>query len=123
MKLGLIHYTSWPVVGGAEAVLRQQATLMTRAGHSVTIVCGAGRRFSDAIPTVVLPELNLKQELVMQAQQEITRGYPAAAYFRAINAVNNRLGPLVAGWDCTIAHNLMTMPFHLAATQVISDLA
>jgi glycosyltransferase involved in cell wall biosynthesis len=123
MKLGLIHYTSWPVVGGAEAVLRQQATLMTRAGHSVTIVCGAGRRFSDAIPTVVLPELNLKQELVMQAQQEITRGYPAAAYFRAVNAVNNHLGPLVAGWDCTIAHNLMTMPFHLAATQVISELA
>jgi glycosyltransferase involved in cell wall biosynthesis len=123
MKIGLIHYTSWPVVGGVEAVLRQQATLMARAGHSVSIVCGDGKRFSDAIPTLVLPELNLTQGLVTQAQQEITSGYPGTAYFQAVNAVKKRLRPLFIGWDCTIVHNVMTMPFHLAATQVVSELA
>jgi glycosyltransferase involved in cell wall biosynthesis len=123
MKIGLIHYTSWPVVGGVETVLRQQATLMTRAGHSVSIVCGDGRQFSEAIPTLILPELNLREQLVNQAQQEITKGYPGAAYFRAVAAVKKRLGRLFAEWDCTIVHNLMTMPFHLAATQVISEFA
>ena len=123
MKIGLIHYTSWPVVGGVEAVLRQQATLMARAGHSVSIVCGDGKRFSDAIPTLVLPELNLTQGLVTQAQQEITSGYPGTAYFQAVNAVKKRLRPLFIEWDCTIVHNVMTMPFHLAATQVVSELA
>src|SRR6266481_1339748 len=123
MKIGLIHYTSWPVVGGVEAVLRQQATLMARAGHSVSIVCGDGKGFSDAIPTLVLPELNLNQGLVTQAQQEITSGYPGTAYFQAVNAVKKRLRPLFIEWDCTIVHNVMTMPFHLAATQVISALA
>jgi len=123
MKIGLIHYTSWPVVGGVEAVLRQQATLMAGAGHSVSIVCGDGKRFSDAIPTLVLPELNLTQGLVTQAQQEITSGYPGTAYFQAVNAVKKRLRPLFIEWDCTIVHNVMTMPFHLAATQVVSELA
>jgi len=123
MKIGLIHYTSWPVVGGVEAVLRQQATLMAGAGHSVSIVCGDGKRFSDAIPTLVLPELNLTQGLVTQAQQEITSGYPGTAYFQAVNAVKKRLRPLFIQWDCTIVHNVMTMPFHLAATQVVSELA
>jgi glycosyltransferase involved in cell wall biosynthesis len=123
MKIGLIHYTSWPMVGGVEAVLRQQATLMARAGHSVSIVCGDGKRFSDAIPTLVLPELNLTQGLVTQAQQEITSGYPGTAYFQAVNAVKKRLRPLFIEWDCTIVHNVMTMPFHLAATQVVSELA
>ena len=123
MKIGLLHYTSWPVVGGVEAVLRQQATLMARAGHSVSIVCGDGKRFSDAIPTLVLPELNLNQGLVTQAQQEITSGYPGTAYFQAVNAVKKRLRPLFIEWDCTIVHNVMTMPFHLAATQVVSELA
>jgi mannosylglucosylglycerate synthase len=123
MKIGLLHYTSWPVVGGVEAVLRQQATLMARAGHSVSIVCGDGKRFSDAIPTLVLPELNLTQGLVTQAQQEITSGYPGTAYFQAVNAVKKRLRPLFIEWDCTIVHNVMTMPFHLAATQVVSELA
>ena len=123
MKIGLIHYTSWPVVGGVEAVLRQQATLMARAGHSVSIVCGDGKRFSDAIPTLVLPELNLTQGPVTQAQQEITSGYPGTAYFQAVNAVKKRLRPLFIERDCTIVHNVMTMPFHLAATQVVSELA
>ncbi len=123
MKIGLIHYTSWPVVGGVEAVLRQQATLMARAGHSVSIVCGDGKRFSDAIPTLVLTELNLTQGLVTQAQQEITSGYPGTAYFQAVKAVKKRLQALFIEWDCTIVHNIMTMPFHLAATQVISELA
>jgi mannosylglucosylglycerate synthase len=123
MKIGLIHYTSWPVVGGVEAVLRQQATLMAGAGHSVSIVCGDGKRFSDAIPTLVLPELNLTQGLVTQAQQEITSGYPGTAYFQAVNAVKKPLRPLFIQWDCTIVHNVMTMPFHLAATQVVSELA
>jgi glycosyltransferase involved in cell wall biosynthesis len=123
MKIGLIHYTSWPVVGGVEAVLRQQATLMTLAGHSVSIVCGDGKRFSDTIPTLVFSELNLREELVTQAQQEITAGYPAAAYFRAVNAAKKRLRSLFTEWDCAIVHNLMTMPFHMAATQVVSELA
>jgi len=123
MKIGLIHYTSWPVVGGVEAVLRQQATLMARAGHSGSIVCGDGKRFSDAIPTLVLTELNLTQGLVTQAQQEITSGYPGTAYFQAVKAVKKRLQALFIEWDCTIVHNIMTMPFHLAATQVISELA
>src|SRR5206468_12725641 len=94
MKIGLLHYTSWPVVGGVEAVLRQQATLMTGAGHSVSIVCGDGKGFSDAIPTLVFPELNLIEELVTQAQQEITTGYPGAAYFRAVKEVKKRLRSL-----------------------------
>ena len=123
MKIGLLHYTSWPVVGGVEAVLRQQATLMARAGHSVSIVCGDGKGFSDVIPTLVLPELNLTQGLVTQAQQEITSGYPGTAYFQAVNAVKKRLRSLFIEWDCTIVHNVMTMPFHLAATQVVSELA
>jgi glycosyltransferase involved in cell wall biosynthesis len=123
MKIGLIHYTSWPGVGGVEAVLRQQATLMARAGHSVSIVCGDGKGFSDAIPTLVLPELNLTEGLVTQAQQEIASGSPGTAYFQAVNAVKKRLRPLFIEWDCTIVHNVMTMPFHLAATQVVSELA
>jgi mannosylglucosylglycerate synthase len=123
MKIGLIHYTSWPVVGGVETVVRQQATLMADAGHSVTITCGDGKRFSDAVPTLVVPELNFRQQWVVQSQQEITKGYPGAAYFRAVETVKKRVQPLVSSWDCTIAHNLMTMPFHLAATQVVSELA
>jgi glycosyltransferase involved in cell wall biosynthesis len=123
MKIGLIHYTSWPIVGGVEAVLRQQAALLADAGHSVTIVCGDGVQFAKAVPTLVFPELNLKQALVLQAQQEVIRGYPGAAYFRAVEAVEKRLAPLMTKWDCAIAHNLLTMPFHLAATQMIADRA
>ena len=50
MKIGLMHYTVPPVVGGVETVLGSHAALFRAAGHSVTIYAGEGAEAS-------LPEL------------------------------------------------------------------
>jgi mannosylglucosylglycerate synthase len=123
MQIGLIHYTSWPTVGGVEVILRQQAGLMAKAGHEVSVVCGDGRQFSSDIKTVVLEHLNISHPLVTAAQAEIWNGYPAAGYFALVKNLRDQLIPLLRGLDCVIAHNLMTMPFNLAATQVLIELA
>ncbi len=81
MLIGLIHYTSWPTVGGVEVVLREQAGLMAKAGHQVVVICGSGRQFSPNISTVVLPDLNISSPSVAAAQAEVWNGYPAAGYF------------------------------------------
>ena len=123
MQIGLIHYTSWPTVGGVEVILRQQAGLMAKAGHEVSVICGSGRQFSPNIKTVVLDELNISSPPVTAAQAEIWNGYPAAGYFGLVQKLRDQLTPLLRGMDCLIAHNLMTMPFNLAATQVLTELA
>jgi glycosyltransferase involved in cell wall biosynthesis len=123
MRIGLIHYTSWPTVGGVEVVLREQAGLMAKAGHEVVVICGSGRSFNPQIRTIVLPELNISSPSVTAAQAEVWNGYPAAAYFGLVRKLRDQLAPLLGKLDCAIAHNLMTMPFNLAATQVLGELA
>lgn len=123
MRIGLIHYTSWPTVGGVEVILRQQAGLMAKAGHEVSVICGSGRQFSPNIKTVVLEDLNISSPSVTAAQAEIWNGYPAAAYFGLVQKLRDQLTPILQRMDCVVAHNLMTMPFNLAATQALIELA
>jgi len=123
MKIALVHYTSWPVIGGVESVIRQQARLMARRGHEVAIVCGEGGVFEKRIQPFVIPELNSVGPDIRIAQEEVYNGRPGEVYFRLLDSLQTRLGMLVKRFDCFVVHNMFTMPFNLAATQVLCSLA
>src|SRR6202040_1492361 len=86
MKIALVHYTSWPVIGGVESVIRQHAQLMSQHGHTVEIFCGKGRFFNDTIPTQIFRELNSQEALVRSAQDESYHGPPGQAFFRVLES-------------------------------------
>jgi glycosyltransferase involved in cell wall biosynthesis len=123
MKIAIVHYTSWPVIGGVESVIRQHALLMARHGHEVAIWCGEGRAFDQQIQTLVFRELNSQESLVRAAQEEAYNGRPGEAYFRLLEALQKELGPLFAIFNCIVVHNMFTMPFNLAGTQALSGFA
>jgi mannosylglucosylglycerate synthase len=123
MKIAIIHYSSWPVIGGVESVIRQHALLLARNGHEVAILCGSGTGFSKQIPIKVFRELNSRDPKVKIAQDEVYSGHPGPAYFRLIESLQTRLVPLLKRFDRIIVHNLFTMPFVLAATDVLAKLA
>jgi glycosyltransferase involved in cell wall biosynthesis len=123
MKIALVHYTSWPVIGGVESVIRHQARLMSRNGHDVTIICGEGGPFDKRIEPLVFPELNSAGSEARAAQEEAYSGRPGPAYFRLLESLQKRLLPLAGIFDRFIVHNMFTMPFNLAATQVLAGLA
>jgi glycosyltransferase involved in cell wall biosynthesis len=123
MRIAIIHYSSWPVIGGVETVIRQHAQLMTRHRHSVTILCGMGSTFSPDVPIRVIPELDWRNPIVTASQEEAYNGNPGEAYSKLLNALDNSLGKIVQSFDRIIAHNMFTMPFNLAATQALGALA
>ena len=123
MKIAIVHYTSWPVIGGVESVIRQHAQLMVRHGHEVAILCGEGGAFDKQIQTLVLRELNSQEPLVQAAQEEAYNGRPGPAYFRLLETLQRQLRPLFTIFDRFVVHNMFTMPFNLAGTQALSGLA
>jgi mannosylglucosylglycerate synthase len=123
MKIAIVHYTSWPVIGGVESVIRQHAQLMARHGHEVAIVCGEGVAFDQQVQILILRELNSQTPLVRAAQEEAYNGRPGQAYFRLLETLQKQLGPLFSKFDHLVVHNMFTMPFNLAATQALSALA
>jgi glycosyltransferase involved in cell wall biosynthesis len=123
MKIALVHYTSWPVIGGVESVIRQHAQLMSQHGHTVEILCGEGSVFNRQIPTQIFRELNSQEALVRVAQEEAYNGRPGQAFFRVLENLQKQLEALSHRFDCFVVHNMCTMPFNLAGTQALSGLA
>jgi mannosylglucosylglycerate synthase len=123
MKIAIVHYTSWPVIGGVESVIRQHALLMSRHGHEVAIVCGEGGTFDEQIQTMLFRELHSQEPLVRAAQEEAYNARPGPSYFRLLEAIQKQLGPLFQKFDRFVVHNMFTMPFNLAGTQALCSLA
>ena len=123
MKIAIIHYTSWPVIGGVESVIRQHAQLISHHGHEVAILCGEGIAFAKEIPTLVVPELNSRDASVRTAQQEAYDSRPGQAYFRLLEKLKIQFTQLLSKFDRVIAHNMFTMPFNLAATEALIGFA
>jgi mannosylglucosylglycerate synthase len=123
MKIAIVHYTSWPVIGGVESVIRQHALLIPQHGHEAAILCGEGFAFSKEVPTVVVPELDPRDASVRTAQQEAYDGRPGQAYFRILEKLQIQFSQLFSKFDRVIVHNMFTMPFNLAATQALTGFA
>ena len=123
MKIGILHYSSWPVIGGVETVIRQHAQLFSRHGHEVSIFAGEGGAFSKQVPAVIFRELKTRDPLVKAAQQEAFSGHPGRAYFQLLERLQELLAPLFTKFDRVIVHNMLTMQFNMAATQALTTFA
>jgi len=123
MNIAILHYTCWPVISGVESVMRQHACLMQENGHLPTILSGRGKASSQKVPTKIIPELNELEPCVVAAQQEIFKGRAGDNYSRLTDALRSRLEPVLSKCDSIVVHNVLTMPFNLAATQVLSEFA
>jgi glycosyltransferase involved in cell wall biosynthesis len=123
MKIGILHYSSWPVIGGVETVIRQHAQVLSRHGHEVSIFSGEGATFSKQVPSIVFRELNTRDLLVKAAQQEAFSGHPGRAYFQLFERLQDLLTPLFTKFERLIVHNMFTMQFNMAATQALATFA
>jgi mannosylglucosylglycerate synthase len=120
MKIGILHYSSWPVIGGVETVIRQHAQLLFTHGHDVSIFSGEGAAFLKRVPSIILRELNSRDPLVKAAQQEAFSGHPGQVYFQLFERLQDLFQPLFAKFDRLIVHNILTMQFNMAATQALT---
>lgn len=123
MTIAILHYTCWPVIGGVESVMRQHAFLMRENGHRPTVLSGQGKAFSEKVPTRIIHELNGLERCVARAQREVFTGRAGENYRQLTDALRTRLEPIFSKCDTIIVHNILTMPFNMAATQVLSEFA
>src|SRR5580704_14290611 len=99
VKIALIHYTYLPVMGGVEIVMAEHARLFTEHGHEVTVICDQGASEDPRIRVELLPDAADAGELA------------------------RALEPLLANMDVVMIHNVATMPFHIALTEALWNIA
>jgi glycosyltransferase involved in cell wall biosynthesis len=99
VKIALIHYTYLPVLGGVEIIMGEHARLFSDHGHEVTVICDHGASDDPRIHVELLPDAADAGELA------------------------HALEPRLANMDVVMIHNVATMPFNIALTEALWNLA
>ncbi|MBW2650169.1 MAG: glycosyltransferase family 4 protein [Deltaproteobacteria bacterium] len=121
-KIVLLHYSSPPVVGGVEEVMKQQALLLHRQGHKVKIISGKGESLSKEFPVTIDPIFSSLNPNVDLALKELKAGRPDRFKYVG-DVIYEHLKKEVDSYDILIVHNVMTMPYNLPLTYAVKKLS
>lgn len=121
-RIGLLHYSCPPVVGGVEEIVHQHAHVLDRLGQEVSILAGMGEPYSDRFPVRIEPLVGSAAPQVQEAN-DASRG----GDHRKTEELRRRIRGILADWsedlDVILAHNVLQMPFNLALVLALWDLA
>src|SRR5882762_7380752 len=104
MKIALLHYSTWPEMGGVENVLRDQGNMLRRAGHEVKILTGAGLDLGEGCEFVLMPELAPNFELNKAVNAVLQRGQSDQNFSQYRSLLVEALGTALGDCDVTFVH-------------------
>jgi glycosyltransferase involved in cell wall biosynthesis len=123
VKIALLHYSTWPEMGGVENVVRDQANMLVSAGHEVKVLTGVGLDAGEGWKFVLVPQLAPDFDLNKTVRAVLDRGQSDQNFSRYRSMLVGALEAALAGVDVTFVHNIFTMHYNLACTQALHDLA
>ncbi|HEY2344080.1 MAG TPA: glycosyltransferase family 4 protein [Chthoniobacteraceae bacterium] len=127
MRIALLHYSFWPVIGGVETVMLEHARLFSAAGHEVTVFCGAGQAFARRESEDGSVHLFRTEHLPLESATVVEQGQKSGIPWKISKAVfEERYAKLceflskgLADHDVVFMHNVCTMPFDLPLTAAL----
>jgi glycosyltransferase involved in cell wall biosynthesis len=125
IRVGLLHYTCPPVIGGVERILYEQATRLAARGYPITILSGRGGPLPDrhAAKLVIIPELDSRETAVSGVRDALDRGEIPSEFATLRADIVERLSTELAELDVLIVHNALTLHFNLPLTAALWTLA
>jgi len=123
MKVDLLHYSAPPIVGGVESVISHHAGLMSKAGHRVRILAGAGMQTDPRIPFIQIPLLDSRNPEILSIKAELDKGSLPPELAEIVHRLSQCLEETITDTDCLIAHNVCSLHKNLALTAALWQLA
>jgi mannosylglucosylglycerate synthase len=103
--------------------MRDQANMLVRAGHEVTVITGLGRATGEESKVVLLSELAPEDKLNAAVRGTLERGMVDKDFNKYRDRLVKVLGKALGPMDITIVHNSFTMHGNLALTAALHELA
>lgn len=122
LRIGLLHYTAPPVVGGVEFVLGQHARLLADAGHRVRIIAGRGGPQDPRFEVVRIPLADTRHPAIRTTRASLDAGRVPAAFETLVAEIAAALRSAVADLDVLVAHNVCGLHFNLPLTAALREL-
>lgn len=120
-RIGILHYSAPPVIGGVEAVIHAQAQVLVQNGFAVDIVAGRGE--SSALPAacrgIFHPLLDSQHKAILKASQALENGHVPENFETLADEIRRVLLPITAHIDHLIVHNIFSKHFNLPLTAAL----
>ena len=117
-KIGILHYSAPPVVGGVEAVIAAHANLLLADGYPVTMVAGQGQANSlpEDVQLEIIPEIDSQHTQIVEMNEFLEVGEVPAGFEQMTEKIKLSLEPILAEFGGLIVHNVFTKHFNLPLT-------
>jgi glycosyltransferase involved in cell wall biosynthesis len=124
MRIGILHYSVPPVIGGVESVIAAHAEQFVRAWISTRIITGRGEGASlpDAVDFVQIPEMDTMHPEIVKATQALKSGEVPNDFTDLKERLVESLAGVTEDCDCLIVHNVLTKHFNLPLTAALIKL-
>jgi hypothetical protein len=123
-RVAVLHYSAPPVIGGVEAVIQAHLLSLQSNGYPATVIAGRGE--ANALPPgadfLLVPEMDSQHPEIRRAGEILEGGSIPAGFGTLTDRLVHRLGPILAGFDLVILHNLFTKHFNLPLTAALHRL-
>jgi len=103
--------------------MEQHAAIFARLGHEVTVLTGAGVSETAGVRVEILPCLQKTHPARAAADAELVSAVPGTQFQKLVAECELALAPFLEQADRVFVHNVLTMPFHLACTVALWNLA
>lgn len=103
--------------------MEQHARIFAELGHDVTVLTGSGSSTAPGVHVEILPPLRKDYPMRSAAENELAGGAAGPAFAALVSECETALLPFLEPADHVFVHNVLTMPFHLACTVALRNLA
>jgi glycosyltransferase involved in cell wall biosynthesis len=119
MRIGLLHYSGPPTIGGVEQTMYYHAKALADLGYEPTYIVGEGDASSTWSQVILIPRLFSRHPDVLAAKQELDSGVVGDTYQRLRHALMKDLPKRLDPFHVLIVHNALTLHKNLALTDVL----
>ena len=119
-RIAILHYSSFPVIGGVEVVIQAHACLFADQSFPVKLIVGEGKPFDSRIPVRVIPEMRSLHQVDESLNQALETGKVGKGFEEMRDSLYQKLKEELSSVDIAIVHNLLTMHFNLPLTAALA---
>jgi mannosylglucosylglycerate synthase len=122
-RLGMLHYSCPPIIGGVETILATHARLFLDDGFQVAAIVARGGRFDRRIDLRQISTIDSRFAELERINTELRAGQINAAFHNLVERIDIALSVALQDIDVCIVHNALTLHFNLPLTCVLDRIA
>ena len=119
MRVGFLHYTGPPIIGGVEQTIAAHARLLAGMGHEITLLVGSGSSDEDGVAVRHFPRLGSQHPAVTAVKAKLDRGVVDADFYRLVDEILQDLEQGAGDLEALVVHNALSLHKNLALTTAL----